>query len=446
MDFPPDPLSSFIEGLAECERLLQEGSPTSLEGARALASRLAAGLVDLPPAGVRQIDLMSALLTARGHAERYLGRPLEAVLTYNEALDLHPADDGDSRSRNRRANLLTCRGLALLDAGEKSRLEEALRSFDESITAREADDASEAERWGLSAAWLNRADALAGLGGRGQLHEAVGSTARARTILEELGPETHPPYRSRLALAWMKSGEYLTRLCTMCGENMQAEAIAHHQKAVEVLRPGAEAGIEESRRVLAVALCNLSRVHLVLGQKGSLPGERHARECLFWLGNTELESPETLHLGLTARISAACHHESASDDTDRFLELTDLAEDALAVAAEGRRRFGPQAVSATLLGELTRLGAHAYLIASPGFLDEFLLDTLDPDRSENHFADVAEVHESAVRVLWRGIAGIQKAGFAGIGSAEYELHRGRLVAWQHCRERLAAIRDRYFTV
>jgi hypothetical protein len=226
---------------------------------------------------------------------------------------------------------------------------------------------------------------------------------------------------------------------------MQEQAIAHHAEAVAVLRPGAEAGIEESRRMLAVALCNLSRARLILAKSGCTAGETEAREALTWLGDAELSSPETLTLGLTARITAACHLESSRQDDECFLDLTDLAEEALAIAAEGRRRHGRHVVNAGLLGELTRLGAHAYLIVSPAFLADFLLDLLDPERTENHFADVAEVHEAAVRVLWRGIAEVQKAGFAGIGSEDYEARRERLVDWEECRERLAAIRDRYFT-
>lgn len=440
------PLSPFFAGLAEVERLLHADPSSSMREAVALASRLVDDLRARKDATPEGRDLLVAILTAKGHAERCTAAPSVAVRTYREALELLPEVDTDPRSRNRRANLLTCRGLALLDTREKTLLSDALECFDASISVREVPDADDAERWGLSAAWLNRADVLAALGGRDRLREAVAATERARAILQVLGPETHPPYRSRLALASMKAGEFLTRLCKECGEPVEAGAIGHHLKAVEVLRPGAEAGIEESRRMLAVALCNLSRARLLLEKSGSRDGEDHARECLAWLGDAELSSPETLHLGLTARISAACHHESASVDEDRFLELTDLAEEALAAAAQGRRKFGADAVGPGLLGELARLGAHAYLIASPGCLTDFLLDLLDPERSENHFADVAEVHEAAVRVLWLGIADIQRAGFSDSGSGDYERRRERLVAWQMCRERLAAIRDRYFTV
>jgi tetratricopeptide (TPR) repeat protein len=447
MDHPTENLSPFVAGLAEVERLLHEGTSASAEEARVLAVNLAADLRQTPDVGGPGGNvLLVALLTAQGHAERNVGLFAEAVQTYEEALSLLPETSDNSRERNRRANLLTCRGLSLLTLRDDRSLAGALDSFDQSIAERsDSPDTTEAERWGLSAAWLNRADALAGLGGRERLHDAIESTGRAREILEALGPDKHPPYRSRLALAWMKAGECASRLCTECGETMQEQAIAHHAEAVAVLRPGAEAGIEESRRMLAVALCNLSRARLILAKSGCTAGETEAREALTWLGDAELSSPETLTLGLTARITAACHLESSRQDDECFLDLTDLAEEALAIAAEGRRRHGRHVVNAGLLGELTRLGAHAYLIVSPAFLADFLLDLLDPERTENHFADVAEVHEAAVRVLWRGIAEVQKAGFAGIGSEDYEARRERLVDWEECRERLAAIRDRYFT-
>lgn len=254
-------------------------------------------------------------------------------------------------------------------------------------------------------------------------------------------PET-PLQRRSLALASLKSGESLIQRCLEQGEAKQAEAIEHHQQAVAILRPDAEAGIDESRRLLAEALFQLSRARLMLEKKGSADGLRDARECLVWLADGELSSRETLQLGLTARISIACHLESSSQDEDRFLELTDIAEEALAVAAEGRRRFGTDALDPALLGDLIRLGGNGYLIASPDFLADFLLDWLDPERAEASLSGVSEARDAGLEVLAQGIARIRRAGFAERGKEDDSRKEARLIAWLDCRERLAAICDR----
>jgi len=260
------------------------------------------------------------------------------------------------------------------------------------------------------------------------------------TIMDP-SPES-PLQRRSLALACLKSGESLMQRCLDQGEAKQVEAIELHRQAVALLRPDAEAGIDESRRLLAVALCHLSRARLMLEKKGSADGLQDARECLVWLADAELSSREALRLGLIARISAACHLEASSQDEDRFLELTDIAEEALSVAAEGLRRLGADAVDPALLGDLIRLGGDAYLIASPGFLVDFFLDWLDPERPEACLSGVAAAHEAALEVLAQGIARIRRAGFSAMGSEDYARKEERLVAWQDCRERLAEIRDR----
>lgn len=443
MDPAPDSQSPFLAGLAEVEHLLHEGAPSSLSRARALAGQLVDNLPETPSGG--NSDLRIAILTAKGHAERNAGFLPDAVRTYDRALSLLPDPGSDVQGKNRRANLLTCRGLALLALGDPASLERAIESFDASITMRDMPEATEAECWGLAAAWLNRGDALAALGGRDQLRNALAAAAKGREALAGLDPDKHPPYRSRLALSWMKSGDYALRLCAECGELKQEESLSHLETAVAVLRPGAEAGFEESRRMLAAALANLSRARLFLEKRGSESGEREARESLSWIETSALTSPEMLSLALNCRLTEACHLVTSGGDADRLLAATDVVEEAFALAAEGRDRLGPAADDERLLGELAKLGAEAYLIASPAFLGEFLLDLLDPDRNPKHFADLAAVHEAAVRVLWRGIAGIQQRGFSEIGSSDYETDRDRLVEWQNCRERLASIRDRFFT-
>ncbi len=254
-------------------------------------------------------------------------------------------------------------------------------------------------------------------------------------------PETSLHRRS-LALASLKSGESLIQRCLERGEANEAVAINLHREAVALLRPDAVSGFAESRQLLAVALCQLSRARLILDKKGSADGLQEARESLVWLGDAELCSRETLRLSLTARISAACHLESTSRNQDRFLDLTDIAEEALSVAAEGLRLWGNDAVDPALVGDLIRLGGDAYLVASPDFLAEFLLDWLDPERREPSLSGVTAANGAALDVLARGISWLRESGFTGAGSKDGARNGERLAAWEQCRERLATIRDR----
>lgn len=248
-----------------------------------------------------------------------------------------------------------------------------------------------------------------------------------------------PTQRRTLAHALMKSGESLMqRLPEDTGRDPD-EVIATFIRAKTILLTDAEAGDPESRPLLAVLLCQLSRARLILQRKGSADGLRDARECLHWLSGEELTSVEHLRVGLTARMSAACHAESASDDEERFLDLTDIAEEALEVATEGRCRFGPAAVESSLLADLIRLGGHGYLHSSPDFLVEFLLDWLDPDATSTPLTETA-AYDAALEVLTSGMARIRRKGFADLGSEDHARNEARLVRWQECRDHLSAIR------
>jgi|GEM_PF-3532076 len=249
-------------------------------------------------------------------------------------------------------------------------------------------------------------------------------------------------HRRGLALASLKSGESLVQRCLERGEGNEVEAINLYREAVALLRPDALSGFAESRHLLAVALCQLSRARLILEKRGSANGLQEARESLVWLGDAELCSRETLRLSLTSRISEACHLESTSRDQDLFLDLTDIAEGALSVAAEGFRLWGTDAVDPALVGDLIRLGGDAYLIASPDFLAEFLLDWLDPERREPSLSAVTAANGAALAVLARGISWLRESGFTETSSKDGARNRERLAAWLRCQERLATIRDR----
>lgn len=441
------PEAVFAERLLEVERCLNSDEAGSADRAGSMIASLERELAEPPLlASSHAKGLRSAVFTAKGHLERLGNRTAAAITAYDEALAaLTEARPGTIRDRQF-ANLHTCRGLALLSQGDTGSLELALADFDQAIAVRESGEVSRSELWGLAAARLNRADALAGIGGVDRLLEAKASTERALQDLADFDPAENVAFRTRHALAWMKQGEYSARLRHEFRQGEAADAFIPFEKAIGLLREGVASGLEESRRLLAVALNNLSRTRLLLEGRGSEKGLAESDESLTLQQDFELSAPDTAALGASTRIARGCHIESLDERGDRRMEITDLAEEGLARAAEARQRFGPGALNGPLLGELTRLGAQAYLHSAPRFLADFLLDQLDPDRNESHFADVAEVHEVAVRTLWNGIAEIQRGGFSGIGTEAYEEKRARLTEWEECRERLHAIRRIYFEI
>ncbi len=437
------PEAAFAARLVAVEPLLASGALEEVGRILdALESELASPpLSDSPHAPA----LRAAAFTARGHAGRVAGRREQSVAAYARALALYQKTAPGSVRDRQFANLWTCRGLALLSSPDPAELHEAIISFDEAIALRTA-STSRSDQWGLAAAWLNRADALARLGGADRLGEAIEAVTKGREALVDFDPDESPASRTRWALSWMKEGEFSARLRSECAQDCGDRAIFCLEQAVVLLRAGAAAGAEESRRMLAAALANLSRTRLLLDRKGSPTGAEEAREALAWLGEAESSSPETAGLGATARIAFACHRESLPDGDEGLLEITDFAEAGLANLAAVRKTEDPSAVDEGIVGELIRLGASAYLRAAPRFLADFLLEQLDPHHNEDHFADLAAAHEVAVRTLWKGIAEIQRSGFTGMGGEAYEARRELLADWEHCRTRLAEVRRVYFEI
>lgn len=444
---PPGPEAVFADRLLEVETLLNSSEVDAPDQARVAIDELEQELGQSPLAGSDHAKgLRAAVFTAKGHLDRLENRPDLAIEAYDEAIAaLNEAGPGTVRDRQF-ANLWTCRGLALLTQGDAGSLKQAVDSFDRAIAIRESGEVNRSERWGIAAARLNRADALAGLGGVEHLLESRQSAEQAMQDLDDFDPAENVAVRTRHALAWMKHGESSARLWHEFRQGKPGDAYTSLETAIALLRAGFADGLEESRRLLAVALNNLSRTRLLLDGRGSEAGLGEAEDALTLIQNFELDSPETVSLGGGARINCACHLESLDDGAERAMEITDLAEDGLTLVGKARQLFGPEMIDGALVGELLRLGAQAYLRSAPQYLSDFLLEQLDPDRNESHFADIAEAHEVAVRTLWNGIAEIQRGGFSGIGTEAYEERRARLTEWEECRERLHAIRRVYFEI
>ncbi len=449
----PDPSESNQTALAakifEAEALLTQGSP---EAVASLGSKVAtlesdlAELKEMTPRPPRLTDLEVAVLAVKGHFQRASGLLDASEATYRAALEILRSDgDNDEAVKTRIANLWTCCGLSALSSNAAEAWTRSVGHFDKAISVRESiPDPTLSDRWGLSASWLNRGDALTRLGGEQNLNGSLEAAQKAADLLLDFDLDENPVFRTRMAIAWMNQGAAYTELTSEYRRNLRENAFESYQTAIETLRPGADLKIPESERILAVALTNLSRARLQLG--GHLPeqGVREAREALELINGHESNDPEVAGLGITARISLCRSLEQLQPDDAGDLEITDIAEEGLTVALNIRRNAGNTAVNEAAVGELMRCGAEAYLQHSPHFLTDYLMEFLSPDENELHLADLGACHEVAVQVLWKGIAGLQEKGFQDIGTEAYGKRETLLMSWQQCREDLAEIRSRYF--
>jgi tetratricopeptide (TPR) repeat protein len=396
-----------------------------------------------------RVSAFLALATARGHLERVRGALTSAAEAYLSALTFLERASLDHPTRNRRASgLRMYLGLTRLSGKAPEDWSEAIEHFDECIEILQTQlDPDLATRWSLSAAWINRGDALIRLGAPDDLAESFRSNEQAIAILQEFPIEENPAFRIRLALAWMNRGEIRVLQSHHGGKNRGKDAFHSYGEALHLFDKEDSEKDAGTRRFLAVILTNLSRARLVLQEQGSFATEavEESRRALRLIKEVESLSPEMATLSLTSRVTL-CRALELGGDSRSYLEVTDIAEEGLTLAAKVRTAHGESAIGESLIGELFRCGADAYYRSGPRFLSEYLLEHLDPAVNPQCFADLASCQEVAVQILWRGIAEIQQDGFAGMETEAYEVRRDLLVQWQQLREQLASIRSIYFVL
>lgn len=413
---------------------LSAGLPESFQSAKEKADSLRPHLSNLND----DPGLAVSILTATGHVERALGNWDAAAKDYEEALSILlkcPPEVVAKRS----ANLWTCHGLARLSGAKREDWESAVKSFDKAIEFRVAEQAADGSstKWGESAGWMNRADALSKIGGESNLEDALTSLDPAIAILDRFDLDANPVFRTRIALAWMNRGNLLARLTLDYPHDYRGESIEAYEKAIAILRAGPIVEYPESRRMLAVALSNCSRARVQLYDSGQREHiEKESFETLGLIETAELEDPEMARLMLTTRVTLGF-----ALDQEKADEITDIVE-------EGLREIQPftapyQDPNDELLGQLFWRGAKTYLDHFPQFLTEYLLEFLDPDDGDLHFAFSIGCQEAAVQALWLGISEWKKSGFGS--KEEIDKNLNQIGEWQECRDRLASIRNRYFT-
>jgi tetratricopeptide (TPR) repeat protein len=255
-------------------------------------------------------------------------------------------------------------GIPLLDRGGWVA---ALEHFDAAVELRGRlpwrEDGEAA--WLLAAAWLNRSDALRGLG---FLPEAIGSLDRCIEAMGSVPLAENPLHVERLILAWINRG-------TACGEVGDAAAALD---GFEAARRLIDAWELTPRRIFLAAMLRANRARVLLENDRAKEGREEARGAVDILRQLE-PTAEVAAAGIKAR-SLECRALAmlldepggAATVGDWIAEATDAVEEALVLVKAAGFRDG-------WAGDLVRYGARIYRVCQPQFLGEFLAEWLGVD-------------------------------------------------------------------
>lgn len=323
---------------------------------------------------------------------------------------MHSADS--KVAAHAEANRQTLAGIDRLAAGDATA---ALACFETAIALRRPLPLADQPeyRWGLTAGWLNRAEALTRLGGESRLREAVRSCDLAIAHLHRLPLAAEPRYRWRLALAWVHRGLAWQQLG---GAAALAQACASFTTALQTLDEGGEPGPPAWRQVRAAAWLNRANTRLEQS-----PPRRHdaladARAAIAQTRLLAADDPHRDEIALKARhvlgrCLAGLLETPPVDPTladEWILEAGDAAEAALA-------EVGVRPELRALADELFHFGCRIYRAFQPHFLADYLGDALAA-------GDVSPARQAAVHeALDQAAAQLQHEGLSALTSGR--LHR-----------------------
>lgn len=331
-----------------------------------------------------------------------------------------PADSVPPFAREA-ANFLA-RGQALETEGTPASLAEAVKSYDCAIALlKEPSNTIPLARRDLAVAWMNKGNALqkiptpeslaasvdAYTQAIGHLHSLTPALAKAEEGQPSLSAEIagHPSTLNTLGAAWMNRGHALHRQGT---PESLAEAAQSHRNAVAVLRAlpltpseqvPAEAALHH-RLNLAGALMNLSNV--MLGDTEAEHRFAHAREAAVSALNV-ISADDLPYQHAVAAEVALLSHRAHCDVLGQVLPLVN-ADTATALTSEGSDSVDAALTLARhcekhgvkhfrpIAHRLFYFGAQLYRINQPHFLAEFLLEHMDPEKSEGAVADDPVLH------------------------------------------------------
>jgi len=356
-----------------------------------------------------------------------------------------PTVPADASRCDQQANARLLHGLTLLEENTPASLREAVRYFDDAIELRRHLPLVENcwFRYGLIAGWMNRGDALTRLGSAGELGEALRSYDEAFTQLRELPMHESSLFIKRLAIAWMNRGCTLMKRATPGDIVTATESFREAIAAAENFH---SANRDEGVPLLAGAWMNLGNALIQRAPPDASLARDAARAALNLCRPVEPNEVGVAEIGLKARhilcqalaqLLAGDNLVSAQRD-ELLTEATDAVDEGMALARAWELRGAKQFRSP--VAELFRFGCRVYQIHHPHFLAEFLLENLDPARSDGAFASNLQMHTSAMDALWHSLAEFQREGFKAVNTPHFAGILEQLRELRITEERLAKLR------
>lgn len=351
-----------------------------------------------------------------------------------------------AQQRDQEGNARLLEGLKLLEQSTPASLREAIRCFDAAIELRRRLPLAENcwFRYGLIAGWMNRADALTRLGSMDELTEALRSYDEAFAQLRELPMHESPLFVKRLAIAWLNRGFTLLKQATPVSV---AGAVESFREAIAAADNFLSANPAEGTTLLAGAWMNHGNALIQQSPPDAGNARTSAKGALKLSCAIESSEVGVAEIGFKARhiLCQALAHLLASRDLepgqrDELLaEAAEAVDDGMVLArnweARGAMQFRSQAA------DLFRFGCRVYQTHQPHFLTEFLLENLDPARSDGAFSSDLQMHASAREALWHTLGELQRDGFKAMNTPRFEELLEALRELRITDERLVALRS-----
>ena len=313
-------------------------------------------------------------------------------------------DPSEVQAINAQASILMKRGIRLLSDAQPDAVAQALDCFDRALELRSAlpIDSDPVLGYGFAACWLNRADALIRLGDASQFPAALRAYNEGIAVMRGLPLGQDARFPRRLAIAHQNRGLALQAQ----GPPGAAEAIVAFTDAITILDLDQAALIPDRQYLLAAVWMNLAnaRASEATEESGVL-ARSAALRAIALVTDLEGNDADAAEVGLKARhvlcqtIAGRLSQTTASQEPmpDDVHQATDAVDDGLALA----RRWEQKGVARFrgVAYDLFRFGARVYARYQPQFLNEFVLENMDPGRSSSQYVESAEMRSAAQEAL-----------------------------------------------
>jgi hypothetical protein len=316
-------------------------------------------------------------------------------------------DPSEILAVNAEASTLMKRGIDILTGTRPDRAARALDCFDRALELRRRLPVNDVavRRYDLAACWLNRGEALLELGEETRNRAALLAFEEAITLLRTLPSGEDFRFPRRLAIAHHNRGLALLGL----GHAFSDLAITAFSDAISVLDHQQSAGIPDRQHLLAAAWMNLARARaadpLDRSRRNVSLARTAAERAIAMVKDLEAGAADAAEVGLKARhllcqILARSLSTKPEDDRtipDDVHEASDVADEGLVLARHWEQR-GVDRFRA-IACDLFRFGGRVYARYQPQFLQEFVRDNMDPQRSSPAYVSCAEMRAAAEQFL-----------------------------------------------